>query len=283
MVSLLLYHLTLVANRLFSQLREVARLSSGTDCFSGECHLRREEVKVSIEEYSKSECLTLCSMMQEMMPRELRDMVYEALLREPQNYYVDGDGRSLEDLFPANVVLHNPHIGDKLFVGEKTLTELADMWYRHSVFRLFGDSTVACLFRNESWELPDLDPAPLIRHVYMTLNPRERWDNMWDEFVETGKELHLPSDFEQLAKLQQPATFTIGTYFEDWNYHGKTREGTKTFVDTMSRRVFPVLKQLIASGVGVTVRIYEAELKVGLEHLDSETWSKLVRGVHPRQ
>ncbi|KAI4618863.1 hypothetical protein J4E83_005814 [Alternaria metachromatica] len=221
--------------------------------------------------------------MQEKMPRELRDMVYEALLGEPQNYYVDGDGRSLEDLFPANVVLHNPHIGNKLFVGEETLTELADMWYRHSVFRLFGDSTVACLFRNESWELPDLDPAPLIRHVYMALYPRGRWDNMWDGFVETGKELHLPSDFEQLAKLQQPATFTIGTYFEDWDYHGKTREGMKTFVDAMSRRVFPVLKQLIASGVGVTVKIYEAELEVGLEYLDSESWSKLVRGVHLRQ
>ena len=251
---------------------------------SREYHLRREEVKVSIEEYSKSECLTLCFMMQDKMPRELRDMVYEALLSEPQNYYVDGDGRSLEDLFPANVVLHNPHIGDKSFVDEKTLTELAEMWYRHSVFKLFGDSTLARLFRNESWELPDLDPAPLIRHVYMALNPRDHWDNDTDEALEAGKELYLPSDFERLAKLQQPATFTIGIYFEDWYYHGETREGMKTSVDTMSRRVFPLLKHLIAFGVGVTVKIYRAEpVKVGLEHLDSEGWSKLVRGVHRRK
>lgn len=222
--------------------------------------------------------------MQEKLPRELRDMIYEALLGEPQNYYVDDDGGSSENLWPANIVVYNPHIGDKTFVGEETLTELAEMWYRHSVFKLFGDATVASLFRNQSWELPDLEPTRLIRHVYMCLNPRDRWDKIKDEAVEVGKELLLPSDFEQLAKLQQLATFTIGIYFGHWYYYGETREGMKISVDSISRRVFPVLKQLITSGVGVAVKIYKAEpVKVGLEHLDSEGWSKLLRGVHRRQ
>ena len=105
-----------------------------------------------------------------------------------------------------------------------------------------------------------------------------------DEAVEAGKELLLPSDFEQLAKLQQLATFTIGIYFGHWYYRGETREGMKISVDAMSRRVFPVLKHLIASGVGVALEIYKTEpVKVELKHLDSESWLKLVRGTHLRQ
>ena len=279
-----LYYLILVANNLGSMLRDVARLSTKPQQSTRERYRRRVEVRVKIEEYSKSECLTLCLMMQEKLPRELRDMVYEALLGEPQTYYFDDDAHGLGFSDPANIVAHNPHIGDKLFLGEETITELAEMWYRHSVFNFLGDATVALLFGNQTWALPELDPARLIRHVYMTLAPRDRQNNIRYQAVEARDELLLPSDLEQLAKLQQPATFTIGIYLGHWIYHGETREDTKTSIDTMFRRVFPMLKQLIASGVGVALEIYKTEpVKVELKHLDSESWLKLVRGTHLRQ
>lgn len=264
-------------------LRDVARLSTKPQQSTRECYRRRVEVRVKIEEYSKSECLTLCLMMQEKLPRELRDMVYEALLGEPQNYYLDDDAHGLGFSDPANIVAHNPHIGDKRFVGEETLTELAEMWYRHSVFKIFGDNTVASLFSTQIWELPDLDPTRLIRQVYMRLHPRYRSGEKTDANLEVGEELLLPSDFEQLARLHQPATFTIGIYFGHWYYHGETEEGMKISVETMSERVFPVLRQLITSGVGVAVKVLKAApVNVGLEHLDSEGWSRLVRAVHRR-
>ena len=223
-------------------------------------------------------------MMQEKLSRELRDMVYEALLGEPENYYVDNEEFGSGHYYSAKIVVDNLHVGDKTFVGEETLTELAEMWYRHSVFKLQGDSDVACLFRNKTWrDLPDLDTTRWIRHVYMQVTPRDFTAGM-EKTLEAGEELVLPSDFEQLAKLEHPATFTIGISFEHWYYHGETRKGKKFSVDLMSRRVFPVLKQLIASGVGVAVQIDESEpVKVGLEHLDSEGWSKLARGAHLRQ
>jgi hypothetical protein len=79
------------------------------------------------------------------------------------------------------------------------------------MFLVNQNFNVACLFTPSFgvWDLPQIDLVRSIRHVCLDLCPKVRWIETKDSIIEGKADVHLPSDFEQLANLQPPATVTI--------------------------------------------------------------------------
>jgi hypothetical protein len=171
------------------------------------------------------------------------------------------------------------YICDPLVLGQKTLDELAVTWYRRSTFVLSSYSKVANFWGPmfSIWKGANIDRARNVIRVHFPLSPRTYTDPD-DDKTTVPENVRLPSDFEQLADLHELATLTIHTYSSDWYYHGDTKEGDKISVETLSRRVFPLLNQLKANGVEIVVKVDGSKLvEIGTEHLNSEGWSSLVR------
>ncbi|CAG5166281.1 uncharacterized protein ALTATR162_LOCUS6904 [Alternaria atra] len=224
--------------------------------------------------------------MQRLLPRELRDMVYVVIFGKPGEYDIrfKSDNHNYNACTIPDSWWH--YLCDPVFLDQETLTELAHTWYRQNMFLINQDFNVACLFTSSFrvWDLAHLDLVRSIRHVCFDLCPKVQWMETKDSTIEGKADVRLPSDFEQLANLQPPATVTIRINSRHWYYHGETGDEWKASIGLLSERVFPLLKQLKATGVRIAIKVgCVGPAKVEMEHLNSKGWSGLVRETRSHQ
>ncbi|KAG9194027.1 hypothetical protein G6011_04062 [Alternaria panax] len=229
-----------------------------------------------IKDYRTSECLEFCSKMQRLLPRELRDMIYENLLPNPHGWHVMIDKNIATKI---NRRLRNPS-----FVGQQTHVELAQTWYLNSVFTTGNSSDMNYLLQCMYWGLPQMDFSQYIRHVHIEVKPihavrQDDWSNS-SLYYRCKEGVCLPSNFAKLSSLRELATVAIRIRYEDWRYDGVANTSGRVSMDSWVTDVFPLLKQLADVGVKLAVIIDHREaVEVGPEHLDAKGWSNLVRGV----
>jgi hypothetical protein len=119
-----------------------------------------------IKQHCGPECLALCERMQRILPRELRDLVYEHMFELPSH---DGDDilkllqdskYSREDYdetwMPKPQGTSISHIFDIYYVGLSTLSELAESYCRVSTFsfkiydnKCWKNSTMGAFFAHD--------------------------------------------------------------------------------------------------------------------------------------
>jgi hypothetical protein len=119
-----------------------------------------------------SPCLALCQKMQQTLPRELRDMVYEHILGALA-WIVDG--KTLGDIkkrpyVPMHGFSKMRHLTNKYCVGTKTKEELAESYYHSTTFVFGGDS--ADIYQHLKGFLYTVDPwlsvtriGRLVQHI----------------------------------------------------------------------------------------------------------------------
>jgi hypothetical protein len=88
-------------------------------------------IKEHLEPYSKAICQPFCKKVAKTLPRELRDQIYEYMITPDYVYvgpqYLANQGRPCENDKDA-------HFWDASYVGEVMSVELAQTWYRLSLF-----------------------------------------------------------------------------------------------------------------------------------------------------
>jgi hypothetical protein len=98
-------------------------------------------------------------------------MVYGQLLAEQLScpvYIMPEDNRSsYNDPVPIFIRMY-PHISDRNYVDEQTYSELAESWYRLSLFRLDCLSDVSSFFTRDVWGLY-LESRQYVRHVQVQI------------------------------------------------------------------------------------------------------------------
>jgi hypothetical protein len=89
------------------------------------------QIRENIEPYSRAICQPFCKKVVEALPRELRDQIYEYMITPDYVYvgpqYLANQGRPCENDKDA-------HFWDASYVGETMSVELAQTWYRLSLF-----------------------------------------------------------------------------------------------------------------------------------------------------
>jgi hypothetical protein len=103
--------------------------------------------------YLGSPCLALCKQIQRKLPRELRDIIYEYLLNTGTEYFYagriskmfDDEGQPNSDyiehengIVPGPRILSFGHLADTNYVGRMMRNELAEAYYRGTIFSFQG-------------------------------------------------------------------------------------------------------------------------------------------------
>jgi hypothetical protein len=102
--------------------------------------------------------------MQEVLPRELREMVYACLLADElkcdDTKRLDRDvnsslyiARMRGDYIHATTFQAYPHFRDAEYIGMETKAELAETWYRLSRFIFSRESVIEDMFDKKTWGL----------------------------------------------------------------------------------------------------------------------------------
>jgi hypothetical protein len=216
--------------------------------------------------------LALCQKMQQKLPRELRDIVYEQLL-ETRIWPVDGKTleelkiRSYTPMHGSVVVQTQPYIpmhafskmrylADKDCVGIATKQELAESYYRLTTFVFGGDAAVC--HRLESF-LYAVDPWHSLTRVGSFVQNIELQST--DTGLEDGSRI-----FDELMMLQQATVFDDAlvlqqaarnyriTIVVEKHQHYKTADIPRLV--GLVGKILPLLDQLMSKGHTISVEIH---------------------------
>jgi hypothetical protein len=163
-------------------------------------------VKDNLEPYSKAICQHFCKRVVKALPRELRDEIYEYMITPDYIYagphYLTNEGRPCENDQKA-------HFWDSNYVGEAMSIELAQSWYRLSLFYFWDKTKNAELINQfmtyDRWQL-GIKPNEHISRV--------RFDLGDDEFHRLSCSRTIPCDVKQyssrmMAPLKSLSQFTF--------------------------------------------------------------------------
>jgi hypothetical protein len=118
--------------------------------------------------YGQLTCRRLCEELQQMLPRELRDRVYEQLMEE----YMVVDSVEQSDCFQCedgeDCRIHT-HLRSVDYLGIETQTEIAEFWYHISSFYLHDPCDLEFHLQKYKTFKVSFLPNPLIRHVWFTI------------------------------------------------------------------------------------------------------------------
>jgi hypothetical protein len=224
--------------------------------FRKQLYARAEDIEHSIQQhlhlYLSTSCRALCEKMQLELPRELRDTIYDYVLdngvRLVDNNHIN---RTLKPrYFPSAPQLFDMgHLAEISYVGKATRDELADSYYRGSIFSFdvtwTWDGADEDLRRSlyETWD-PWHVVAPLskcVRNVQLVVEAFN--SHAYDKSL---KALNV------LKRLKSRIRINIrlegSQYFELWAVE---------FITTAAPELFPQLNALSAKGHTVSVEIAE--------------------------
>jgi hypothetical protein len=217
--------------------------------------------------------------MQELLPRELRDMIYAHLLGDPyiipchitSQYETD----EMDKKYPTRSALSQyPHVGDIEYVGRDTKTELAESWYALSRFHLSSHADVNELLDHDIWDV-GLEPRMYVRQVHAVLDPGDYLPGS-GEIPNLELDLFLPRDFDRLTELKAPASIMIRFNLQDWYYERVEYPEMERYMCMVTEYLFPILSDMLSVGITVTVTVGVMRLRnLSKEDLDLEKWCHL--------
>ena len=234
----------------------------------------QREVAQYIEACAASSCRELCNAMQEKLPRELRDVVYEELLQE--SLYCIGTAdcdptlRSERATKPSTMQRY-PHISNPACVGKETLIEMAETWYRLCDFQLGFRSDAARLLGNDLWSL-GLDSRHYIRQITLHILPSD--SPPYTTSIRTADNLIL------LRKLRKLTSVQIVLDLHDWDDFTLSGRDVELFVHQIAY-IFPILRCMLDNGCRITGVVEGAgQIQLGAQDLNEARWCQLVREGH---
>ena len=234
----------------------------------------QREVAHYIEACAASSCRQLCNAMQEKLPRELRDMVYEELLQESLLCVgtVDCDPtlRS-EGATKPSTMQRCPHLSNPECVGKETLVEMAETWYRLCDFRLEFLSDAARLLGNDLWSL-GLDSRHYIRQITLHILPYGSPQNT--------RNILMADNVDLLRQLRKLTHVKIVLDLQDWDYFTLSSRDVELFVHQIAY-IFPILRSMLDTGCRITGVVEGAgQIKLEAQDLNEARWCQLVREGH---
>jgi hypothetical protein len=170
-------------------------------------------------------------------------------------------------------------LGDNT-IAEDSLRELADLWYKTSVF-CFTDHSALCVFIpyfENTEKLPshilkerldtDPDSCRLIKAVEVT-------KRVWDVQSMNNQFQALADDLELIHRLKACTSINLILDFKRYDPLFTDRRGRAATLAWEFKIVFPAMGELIEAGYKFTVCLSPTlELEVMLEHLSAKYWTQ---------
>ncbi len=215
-----------------------------------------EEAQDLAIRYGKSTCLPICQAMQQKLPRELRDLVYDYLLYNPllpgMNRVWQGEtsqrcnGCHFHNNFSSSCRKHGlGHLRNVEYLGSGTVEELAEMWYRASEFELSQAYTLDTLVRENPWNV-SFNPTTLINKVYVRISKRDILEkddseNKWK--VPTEISQNLKSILLPLFHIKAGAKIEVRiiVFHKDWE---KSLRDPKDLIEALTP-AFSICQKLV--------------------------------------
>jgi hypothetical protein len=183
----------------------------------------RQRADKTADRHMRLTCQALCATVQETLPRELRDMVYESLLKgKPRTQYYRwgwscrcfGSGNT--HVWPESAgrdTLHcrhamPKHLKDRDTLGSDTFREFAEVWYRTARPEIYDFDSLPGCFHKDSFQI-SLRPASVLRHIQLAI--RRPWKVAYkqEEWLQGWKDA-----LRQLSILKKNVNITIQVYKE---------------------------------------------------------------------
>ena len=225
-----------------------------------------QDVVQHIESYATSECRKLCNTLQQRLPIEMRELIYEFLLLEQSSYdikeYQMLEGGIVYGLAsPENPVrkraywTSKSHIIDHRYVGPVTKIEVAECWYRYCTFHVHasGDS--------HEWDLHEFsDKDPLdpwkfglaaierMRHVKVHWSTSQNIGTMGPSLK------HLVHKLETLFILPTAANITIRLWLGHSHLQHRDSVGRLTL---RIATLLPLFRRLIEAGYKLAIEMHD--------------------------
>jgi hypothetical protein len=185
--------------------------------------------------YCKLECRAICEGMQERLPRELRDMIYEYIL--PQDTRVEYFQTCSKDLPRySNGERLSPHLLCAEYLGGTSVAELGETWYRVSELVFWDYQYSNAFLQSNPWKLSS-QPTKLVCKVVIEICVTDFMtyiggtNGEWD--VSSGKLTQLHRAIANLSSLRK-ATKVALRFRTRANYWVKsTEERYQQFVDVI--------------------------------------------------
>lgn len=90
-------------------------------------------IMTDVRKYNRQSCRDVCAMMQEKLPRELRDMVYSYISTFQDDQILNSEYKTWLAVDKGNAAYVNQHhVWDTSWVGHKTRNEIVENYYRTS-------------------------------------------------------------------------------------------------------------------------------------------------------
>jgi len=234
----------------------------------------QREVAQYIEACAASSCRELCNTMQEKLPRELRDMVYQELLQDSLHCVATADYdptfRSKGATEPSTMQRY-PHLSNPECVGKETLIEMAETWYRLCDFRLGFRSDAARLLGNDLWSL-GLDSRHYIRQITLHILPFD--------CPPYTTSVRMADNVDLLRKLRKLSSVKIMLSIHHWDYSTLGARDVELFVHQIAY-IFPILRSMLDTGCRITGVVEGAgQIKLEAQDLNEARWCQLVREGH---
>ncbi|PSN74908.1 hypothetical protein BS50DRAFT_628164 [Corynespora cassiicola Philippines] len=247
-----------------------------------------------IRVYAALSCHILCQKVESAFPREIRDLIYEAIIARNSLSIEVGPHTTwppallLRTLPPSQQqdppgVMSGPyhhhhrgytHCWDPDFVPLSMMRELAESWYRRATFSLTDGATVAHLLRTEGMRFA-LDPGALIRHVRIRIRRSEMVPRSEEAEGGGGGGLDAVATVGSIFGLDA-ARVSVTLYF--WGCFSICSIGNRyARIFALQQdvpKLFPVLEQLKRSGYRITLSFDGCnEMRIAdMELTDPEWW-----------
>ena len=215
--------------------------------------------------------MTLATLFQSKLPRELRDMVYAHLL--PRETYIVG--RRDRNVQWLHSLRQNgcDHLFVHGYIPLDTMKEVSEMWYEVSTFIVLGfpfgrgsnpkrASAALDFLLHDRWGL-DIDVCQHIKHIYIRLEyTGDVDDNVTQLAANLRRLVSLRADVRVVVQFQCTQKFS-GTL---------TGQQVKELVMKL-QMIFPVLEQLVNGGKRVMVNVKGYHVfDVKVEKLKGQSW-----------
>ncbi|KAF2825124.1 hypothetical protein CC86DRAFT_39279 [Ophiobolus disseminans] len=227
-----------------------------------------EDLNNRITAFAAPECLAICDRIQQNLPRELRDMVYQYLLSQSDVFIEQTDFLPLHSPRSSRPQLVDSlHVLQPEFCDASTRRELFEAWYKFTTFQFATNTVVLEFLSKDLWDL-DLPVRQLVRNVEIDIWPGGcMFDTDLEWCKSMSKYLTCLTDVKKGARIMLP----VATLARKAIWHGHEHDICK-FLDILSG-VFPLVKELLDVGHNVTIEVDSSLVtRVKSDDLSKEVW-----------
>ncbi|KAF2439404.1 hypothetical protein P171DRAFT_122140 [Karstenula rhodostoma CBS 690.94] len=235
--------------------------------------------------YAAYQCRTFCDCVRQKLPRELRNMVCQALWDDAHHTITDWNLRALTTTPENPVPLVESWSGrdtgfcfEERFVGPDLQQEIVEAWWRMSVFEFKTSQFIPKFLSEDFWGAAVKDQ---MRSVVVDLSYRER--NLASHLTHQGKlgstvaGTNLDSELEYISTLSRVSKVALAIKKRDFRKILATvQERQGRFLQAASA-LFRGLERLQKDGYSVSVIVDgDIEIKVDGSDISTEGWRKQI-------